>query len=106
MRSVEPEGNQPQCLLINVRNIELIWFHSNNVAYRSESFTYFFIANAFATIFVMHILPTANESAVCILIFYIFCLDGFQVGLNTWLWSTVFHARDFPLTEVSLNVNV
>ena len=22
-----------------------------------------------------------------------------QVNLNAWLWSTIFHSRDFPLTE-------
>ncbi|KAI8369239.1 Per1-like protein [Radiomyces spectabilis] len=28
-----------------------------------------------------------------------FMLTYALVGINTWIWSTVFHARDFPLTE-------
>lgn len=25
-----------------------------------------------------------------------------QIGLHAWTWSTIFHSRDFPFTEVSL----
>lgn len=36
---------------------------------------------------------------ICVIKLYFEYCYLIQITLNAWLWSTIFHARDFPLTE-------
>ncbi|KAF5288752.1 hypothetical protein FQR65_LT11951 [Abscondita terminalis] len=45
---------------------------------------------------IMKFRSKVNSNTPMYLLWHIFCV----VSLNTWFWSTIFHARDFPFTEL------